>query len=531
MNFMKTLKTVNTLMYLKYLFSIILSLLVFIPTKSILFVMISLLEIGIIAFITNNIARKHIRLANIFNSLTILLLNIQLLVLFFGANYLTLVMVLNVGSINALMGNFAKYAIGILALLIFTFLPIKYISFKKVSTSGLLSIFLIAELALTMIFTSAFSPMYAYYRLAHQAKDYIEMNQQVAADKKDFYKKDIKGYTEKPNELVEKPNVVVIFTEGLSQGIVDDPRNIMTNVREYQSKSLTFDNYYNHTFATFSGIVGQLYSGYNQEIGDKNTLISLQSIFKDEGYYTSIVNTEPSNKLFTQYLSDMKFDDVLGAPNPNYKGSDQTMSDGEAYDFLYKTMEEQSKSEQPFFTSIYTYGTHMSLDSPDNKFGDGTNPMLNKFYDVDLHFADFMKKFEDSPMFDNTIVVFTSDHGTFMDAAYKETYPDIPRSNPDLDKIPLFIYYKGVKPQHIDVSGRNSLGLAPTILDYLDISAENYFLGTSLFAPKSESTDLDTTFYDVVYFLSTDNGEIRGFDEEASQTILRKIQAYLSVKN
>ncbi len=518
-------------MCLKYIFSSILAILAFIPTKSILLVIVALLEIGIIAGITNNIAKKYIRLANIFNTVALLLFNIQMLILFFGANYLTLVMLLNVGSINALMGNFLKYAIGIVGLIIFTFLPVKYIPLKKISTSGILSLFLVAELVLTMIFTSMFSPMYAYYRLAHQAKDYIEMNQEVTANKEDFYKEDVKGYIEKPMGIVENPNVVVIFTEGLSQGIIDDSRNIMPNIKEYQSKSLTFDNYYNHTFATFSGIVGQLYSGYNQEIGDKNTLISLQSIFKDKGYYTSIINTEPGNKLFTQYLSDMNFDDVLGEPNTNYRGSDQTMSDGEAYEFLFNTMEEQSKSEKPFFTSIYTYGTHMSLDSPDNKFGDGTNPMLNKFYDVDLQFANFIEKIENSPMFENTILVFTTDHGTFMDSAYKETYPDIPRSNPDLDKIPLFIYYKGVQPQRIDVGGRNSLGLAPTVLDYLDISSENYFLGTSLFAPKSESTELDTAFYDVVYFLSTDNGEIRGYDEQNSQTILRKIQAYLSVKN
>lgn len=531
MNFLKRMISSVNLMFIKYLFSVILALLVFIPTRNLLQVSIALLEIGIIFLISNNIAKKHIKLAIFFNNIALLLYNIQMLVLFFGANFLTLVMVLNVSSINGLMGNFTQYAIGFLALILFTFLPIKYVQIPKFTTSGMLSTFLTAELVLTMIFSSAFSPMYAYYQLAHQAKDYIEMKQQVIADKEDFYKEDIKHFINKPENLVEKPNVVLIFTEGLSQGIVNDPRNIMPNVREYQSKSLTFDNYYNHTFATFSGIVGQLYSGYNQEIGDKNTLISMQSILKDQGYYTSIVNTEPGNKLFTQYLSDMNFDDVLGEPNPNYKGSDKTMSDGEAYEFLYKTIEKQAKSDKPFFTSIYTYGTHMSLDSPDNQFKDGSNPMLNKFYDADIHFANFMKKFEESQMYDDTIIIFTTDHGTFMDAAYKETYPDIPRSNPDLDQIPLFIYHKDVTAKHIDVGGRNSLGLAPTILDYLNISAENYFLGTSLFAPKKESTILDTTFYDVVYFLSTDNGEIRNFDEKTSQNVLQTIQAYLSVKN
>ena len=66
----------------------------------------------------------------------------------------------------------------------------------------------------------------------------------------------------KPNNLPESPNVILIFVEGMSQHIIDDERNIAPNIREVQSKSLNFKNYYNHTFATYAGIIGQLYSGY-----------------------------------------------------------------------------------------------------------------------------------------------------------------------------------------------------------------------------------------------------------------------------
>ena len=56
----------------------------------------------------------------------------------------------------------------------------------------------------------------------------------------------------------------------MSQHIIDDERNITPNIKELQSKSLSFSNYYNHTFATYRGIIGQLYSGYQLDNSDQN---------------------------------------------------------------------------------------------------------------------------------------------------------------------------------------------------------------------------------------------------------------------
>ena len=50
-----------------------------------------------------------------------------------------------------------------------------------------------------------------------------------------------------------------------------------------------------------------------------------------------------------------------------------TISDKDAYEILFDSAMEQSASGVPFFLAIYTFGTHASLDSADETFGDGTD--------------------------------------------------------------------------------------------------------------------------------------------------------------
>ena len=172
----------------------------------------------------------------------------------------------------------------------------------------------------------------------------------------------------------------------------------------------------------------------------------------------------------------------------------------------------------------------MSFDSPDKKFGDGEDALLNRFYNFDYYFNEFIKKFEKSDFAANTILIFTSDHATFEDSDFKAAYPDYRRANSDVDTMPLFFYYKGVKPETVDAEGRNSLSMAPTLLDYIDVSKPNYFLGQSLFYYKDNNNSFDTVFHDNSYILSTDFGSIGPLTEVNQQTVEELLQRYFVAK-
>lgn len=376
----------------------------------------------------------------------------------------------------------------------------------------------------------------AFYNLGVLVSDYVEFKStekhiKSAETNADWLFHDgIEDCITKPEYLPDNPNVVLIFTEGLSRNIIHDSRDIMPNVKKLESESLHFENYYNHTFATYRGLIGQLYSGYQLNNYDSNSLMSLQSILKVRGYNTAFINTEPNNKDFTGYLSRLNFDKLLTDASVDERG-DSYIYDKDAYALLFETITEQSKEGKPFFTAIYTFGTHVSLDSPDVVYGDGKDPLLNKFFNADYWLGDFLLKFKSSPLYDNTILVFTADHATYQDDDFRHAFPTYLRESDVCDEIPLIIYFKGETAVTVDVNGRNSLDLAPTVLDLLDISSPNYFVGTSLLGNGDASQDIpiDTVFYYLSEKLTSHESAVRSMGIEESETFLTTLIPYLSI--
>ena len=95
--------------------------------------------------------------------------------------------------------------------------------------------------------------------------------------------------------------------------------------------------------------------------------------------------------------------------------------------------------------------------------------------------------------------------------------------------MPLIIYYKGVAPQVVDVNGRNSLNMSPTVLDLLDYSSENYFLGTSLFSENNENNFLSTIYSEGIVLKSTINNKISELSDSELKTVKQKVFNYFKV--
>lgn len=519
----------------KYIFSLCLAFMALSVTQDPFFFLVNILELLFIALTSNLLVSWKKWLGQIYNIIFLFLFNVQLAILFFGGSYLTLNMLANIDSFDALSGNYFVYFTLIIFLVLFTVLPITEINYKslRLPLSYALSLALFSELIITMVGGTTYSPLYNIADLAIQRHQYLEEQAEIAKQPNmtaAFYRSGVTNSRQKPADLPKHPNVIVLFTEGLSQNVIDDSRKIMPNVQSLQKKSLNFSNYYNHTLATYRGLIGQLYSGYQLNNTDRNTLISVQDILADKGYQTTFINTEPRNIQFTQYLENFDFQTFISDSETDYSGPSQTLSDKEAFEQLWETITTQAKSKQPFFTAMYTFQTHMSLDSKDEKYKDGKNPMLNKFYNFDYQFAAFMKKFEASDLAKNTIIVFTADHATYQDAAFNTTFEDYERENPHVDKMPLFFYYKGIKPEVIKAEGRNSLDMVPTLLDYLDISAPNYFLGEPLFMQKNNNNSYDTVFHDESFILSTDGAKISSLSENNLKTFKLQLKKYFAAK-
>lgn len=518
---------------IKYLFAVLLTLVAFKKSDDVHYLVAGMLELLIIFFVTNLLLKVK-AWGHVVNDILMLLYNAQMMVLIFGNSYITMVMLTNIVSIESLAGKAVLYISGVVLTVIFSILPVCRLEWKeKYNGIGIVCAILL-ECIMVIGVGNAYSPLYGYVNIGMQHYEKQKALKVISAAVREqdmdmvdseFYRAGVEGYIDKNENLAEQPNVILIFTEGLSKHIVDDERNIMPNVAKLQEESISFVNYYNHTFATYRGLLGQLYSGYQLADFDSSELVSIQSILSDQGYNTTFINAEPYNDDFANYLNNFDFDRLLGDTSMECRGTSLGLADKDAYAFLYDTAVEMVQEEKPFFLAIYTYGTHTSFDSIDEKFEDGKDAVLNRFYDADYQFGLFWEKIKSNPEFDNTILIYTADHATYQDDAFDGAFPNYKRAFQCMDEIPFYIYHKGVEPQVVDAAGRNTLDMVPTVLDYMDLSAPNYFLGTSLFA-KAASSSLETSYCDSYTNYSSLNDEINVMGAEDAQYVNDTIRNY-----
>ena len=542
----KELYYLKNLFLIKYLFSLIIPLLAISSTKDFGYTIISLIELSLIFFLSNFFIKRFQVITQIFNSVLLLLYNTQILVLNFGTSYVTLTMVDNISSWEALGGRAFIYGFAILLLLFFSFLPINKIElldtskFKRASLQDdpiwkfqdliFVILILVFELIVLQFLPVKMSPTVSTYNLVQDKIEFEKVKRETLTKseklKQKFLKDGVQDYVKKPSNLPDKPNIILIFTEGFSHHIIDDSRNITPTIKEYESKSISFRNYYNHTFATYRGIESQLFSGYQIENNSRNYLISLPKFLSGQGYKTEFINTEPKNKEFTDYLSDLGFDNIYSSKLENGR---KISFDKEAYEELFSQIENYSKNKSPFLISMYTFGTHVSSDGDNYKLGDGNDRVLNRFYEMDQQFKKFMDRFNSSPISENTVLIFTTDHATYVDDEYKKAFPNENRDHVSLDKIPFFIYYKGVSSQTIDVNGKNSLNMTPTVLDFLDYSSTNYFLGTSLFSQDNNDNMFSSIYSEGTVLKKTSGSKVDEIPESELKMIKEKVYEYFRV--
>ena len=496
----------------------------------------SLVELVLLWSLTNLLVKRLPRVAGVVKGVLLALFNIQQLGLLFGGTYVSAIMLSNLGSIEDIQGGAGLYALGIAAFVLLTFLRTRGVGKRGVADYAVLAGAVVAWGIAGASMGWSYSPLVSYPLVLQETQRNAAFAENVKnghGDAGKVYHDGVQSGIAPPAEaqaLGQTPNVVLIFTAGLSQSVVEDPRSLMPNVASYEQRSLDFTNYYNHTFATYRGLQGQLFSGEQLGNLDSSNYVSLQGILGLNGYQTMFINVEPNNSDFTSYLNDLGFNQVITEEGVNPEGGAQSLSDRQAYEYLLKTMEEQNGSGKPFFIAMYTVGTHATFDSPDKRFGDGSDPELNKFYNADYWFGQFMSEFQNSDLADNTIIVFTADHASYVDMGWNQAFPDYERAFGSLDRVPFFIYYKGVKPQKVDAQGRNSLDMAPTLLDYLDVSAPNYFLGSSLFLQKDPSKYLETTFWQEGIIRSTATGQIETMSQADQDKVTATLQEYFAAK-
>lgn len=355
------------------------------------------------------------------------------------------------------------------------------------------------------------------YKMSYGASNLKKKYAQKLLNNKIVYESNSNNYIEN-----KKYNVIIIFAEGMSYDVISKERT--PNLHNLMHHSITVENYFNHTAATFRGLRGQLASTYqilggyyedNSGIGqmDKNKImgkyenkliISLPDILNENGYNSYFQVPSDVNQPLPSMLSTLGFDNIFGlndVKNPR-RWTLNELTDKDSFSLMFENIK---KIKHPFFYGVYTVGTHVGLDSPDEKYGDGHNEYLNKFYNLDAQLGSFLNKFNQSSLAKNTIIIFTTDHASYPSPKFKRAFNI--KNNDFVDRVPFIIYKKGLRPSSLNVHGMNSLSTSSTILDILSITnGENRFLGMSIFDKHKHPKTSYITAIGSQYFTSSDKG-------------------------
>ena len=470
------------------------------------------IELILLFAITSVVTCKSYVIGYILNVVLLFIYSAQLFIYYFTGEFISLLMLENVNMTASLGDSMRTYFLTALPFIVLLFLPISRLNAEKIKKGILIAVgalYVVSMVVAPKISATHLSPFSNTINLGIQSL-YL-LDRKVSDEEKVrlmqyFYRDSIPGAAPMlRNFKSQSPNVILMLTEGLSAEVLDfyndGSRNLTPNLNELAAQSMIFDNYFNHTAATYRGVRGTLYSGYQMTGGYNNdktgfgqisldnlrqkmevSTVSLVDMLKESGYSTCYVNPEPQSKLIHAYVSSFGVDTLVAGPYLDVK----YLTDKQTFEVMEDVVLSLEKKEEPYLVICYNVGTHHGFDSSDVKYGDGSNPDLNKFYNFDYWFGKFFNKMKDAGVFDNTIFVFTADHAAYPAPEYCETF------NTDrkdfIGRIPLFVYCTDIEPVRYDVGGRNSLSLAPTLMDLLGKTAyPNYFLGTSLFLqPESE---------------------------------------------
>ena len=124
---------------------------------------------------------------------------------------------------------------------------------------------------------------------------------------------------------------------------------------------------------------------------------------------------------------------------------------------------------------VQTSSSHEPFEVPFQRLD---NPRLNAFAYADSCAGDFVRRFKETPLWKNTVIILVPDHL----GAYPQ---DIDNLTVDRYRIPLIFIGGAVKePKHIDTYG-SQIDIAATLLGQLGLPHEEFAFSKNMLNPTS----------------------------------------------
>jgi membrane-anchored protein YejM (alkaline phosphatase superfamily) len=278
-----------------------------------------------------------------------------------------------------------------------------------------------------------------------------------------------------PNLLKTKPNIFIFVTDAVTKrrlSTYGNERITSPNLDEFAKESFVFENHTaaaSDTFQNVTTIFSGLYAG-RSGIESANKKTYLCTLLRNNDYKMFIASV-------TEGL-DLNQKNCASAVTLSYEGFDS-----ESRALLFSSLEAEAvkPTATPHFAYIHVRGGHTTWDwlsASESRFGpEGIDKYDSLLFYADRQFGEFISHLKKIGVYDNSIIVFTSDHGIGLGVhADKGSYSKLYSDNiniPLLIKMPL--QHENHKVFHLT----SHTDFVPTLAELLAVSLEDDFHGSS----------------------------------------------------
>jgi len=308
-----------------------------------------------------------------------------------------------------------------------------------------------------------------------------------------------------PPVLPKRPNVLFIVVESLPYEMTPlggDATSPLTVLEKWRKTGINFDRFYTNFPATSRSFISAHCSLYPN--ADPATITkwrpdfdcdSMTAALHADGYRTgfftasifSYDNLSKSRFMESAYETRRDYFDLRQGARRNGV-ADQAVEEEAVVDALMRFIGEEK--EKPFFATYFAFWSHAPYRLPFEDIGD--MPLLERYRAtlryLNATFEDLERRLEAEGVLDDTIIVFTSDHGegfaTHHEGNLNHLVGFVYEEN---IRIPLLIRLPGMDRGVDDPRLGSNVDLAPTLFGLLGRKAPSSWQGRDLLSRRFES--------------------------------------------
>lgn len=316
-----------------------------------------------------------------------------------------------------------------------------------------------------------------------------------------------------------RPNIIMIILESFSSHLMKTlggEADVAVNLDEIADEGILFTHFYANSFRTDRGLVS-IISGYPAQpttsimkyTRKTQSLPSIPASLKKAGYNLQYYYGGDAD--FTNMRSYLVSTGIEKIVSQNDFPASERLSKWGVYDHVlfnrFSTDLKDQPQQEPFFKILQTSSSHEPFEVPYSKL---SNAKLNAFAYTDSCAGDFVRQLKETPLWENTVVIFVPDHlGVFPE--------DVDPLSSERYMIPLIMTGGAIKePQKIETYG-SQIDIAATLLSQLGLPHDEFTFSKNILNPASPHFAF-FTFPNIFGIVTPDNEVI--FNNE-SNTVAR----------